>query len=55
MPYLPNLAAPTDDVYKRSVASLIEELRRSDALHIPYLVTHLGSLADMVKQEVFRG
>ncbi|MCW3130713.1 MAG: deoxyribonuclease IV [Methanophagales archaeon] len=43
MPYLPNLAAPTDDVYKRSVASLIEELRRSDALHIPYLVTHLGS------------
>ncbi len=43
MPYLPNLAAPVDEVYKKSVAALIVELRRCDALHIPYLVTHLGS------------
>jgi deoxyribonuclease-4 len=43
MPYLPNLAAPTDDVYDKSVAALIEELKRCDALQIPYLVTHLGS------------
>lgn len=43
MPYLPNLAAPTDDVYKKSVPALIEELKRCDALQIPYLVTHLGS------------
>ncbi len=43
MPYLPNLAAPDDVVYKRSVESLIEELRRCGALHVPYLVTHLGS------------
>ncbi|MDI6810410.1 MAG: deoxyribonuclease IV [archaeon] len=43
MPYLPNLAAPTDDVYKQSVAALIEELKRCDSLQIPYLVTHLGS------------
>ncbi|MHC1600479.1 MAG: deoxyribonuclease IV [Candidatus Methanospirareceae archaeon] len=43
MPYLPNLAAPTEDVYKKSVLALIEELKRCDALKIPYLVTHLGS------------
>jgi len=43
MPYLPNLAAPTDDVYEKSVAALTEELERCNALQIPYLVTHLGS------------
>ena len=43
MPYLPNLAAPTDEVYEKSVAALTEELRRCNALQIPYLVTHLGS------------
>jgi deoxyribonuclease-4 len=43
MPYLPNLAAPTDDVYDKSIAALIEELKRCNALQIPYLVTHLGS------------
>ena len=43
MPYLPNLAAPTDEVYEKSVAALTEELKRCNALQIPYLVTHLGS------------
>ncbi len=43
MPYLPNLAAPDDKVYNRSIASLIEELKRCNSLQIPYLVTHLGS------------
>jgi deoxyribonuclease-4 len=43
MPYLPNLAAPTDDVYTKSVEALTEELERCNALQIPYLVTHLGS------------
>ncbi|MFZ2071848.1 MAG: deoxyribonuclease IV [Halobacteriota archaeon] len=43
MPYLPNLAAPVEDVYDKSVTALIEELRRCDTLQIPYLVTHLGS------------
>jgi deoxyribonuclease-4 len=43
MPYLPNLASPKDDVYIRSIASLEAELKRCGALHIPYLVTHLGS------------
>ena len=54
MPYLPNLAAPVDEVYKKSVAALIVELRRCDALHIPYLVTHLGSHRGYGKAEGFR-
>jgi deoxyribonuclease-4 len=54
MPYLPNLAAPVEEVYKKSVAALIAELKRCDALHIPYLVTHLGSHRGYGKAEGFR-
>jgi len=43
MPYLPNLATPNDEVYKKSVDTLKAELKRCSALGIPYLVTHLGS------------
>ncbi len=43
MPYLPNLASPKDDVYKKSVKTLSSELKRCEQLQIPYLVTHLGS------------
>lgn len=43
MPYLPNLASPKDEVYLQSVATLTAELQRCGQLHIPYLVTHLGS------------
>ncbi|KAF5436570.1 deoxyribonuclease-4 [Candidatus Methanophagaceae archaeon] len=43
MPYLPNLAAPSNEVYDKSVAALITELRRCETLQIPYIVTHLGS------------
>ena len=43
MPYLPNLASPQEDTYKKSVESLITELTRCGKLKIPYLVTHLGS------------
>ncbi|MEM2210933.1 MAG: deoxyribonuclease IV [Nitrososphaerales archaeon] len=43
MPYLPNLASPKDDIYKKTVDTLIAELERCGRLNIPYLVTHLGS------------
>ena len=43
MPYLPNLASPRDEVYKKSVMTLTSELERCRRLEIPYLVTHLGS------------
>ncbi|KAG2472237.1 MAG: putative endonuclease 4 [Nitrosopumilales archaeon] len=43
MPYLPNLATPNPDAYKKSVNTLIKEVERCGKLGIPYLVTHLGS------------
>ncbi|MGD0080103.1 MAG: deoxyribonuclease IV [Methanoregula sp.] len=42
MPYLPNLASPKDEIWEKSVATLIAELGRCGRLGIPYLVTHLG-------------
>ena len=43
MPYLPNLATPNKDGFKKSVDTLINEIERCAQLGIPYLVTHLGS------------
>jgi deoxyribonuclease-4 len=43
MPYLLNLASPKEDVYRKSVIVLQDELHRADALNVPYVVTHLGS------------
>ncbi len=43
MPYLPNLASPKNDVYKKSVMTLCTEVKRCGVLKIPYLVIHLGS------------
>jgi len=43
MPYLPNLSAPTGELYKKSIDSLISELHRCFQLEIPNLVVHLGS------------
>lgn len=43
MPYLPNLSSPNMKIYDQSVQVLIDELKRSNALEIPYLVVHLGS------------
>jgi deoxyribonuclease-4 len=43
MPYILNLATPDDDVYRRSIDSLAEELKRCTALGAPFLVTHIGS------------
>lgn len=43
MPYLPNLAGPNEEPYKKSVDTLKGEVERCDQLGIQYLVTHLGS------------
>jgi|Deesub1362B_J571_1020462.scaffolds.fasta_scaffold00004_453 deoxyribonuclease-4 len=43
MPYLPNLASPNEEIYSKSVNSLINEYIRTGQLGIPYLVLHLGS------------
>src|SRR3989442_7983096 len=43
MPYLPNLAAPDGELYKKSVDTLVGEVQRCSSLGIPSLVIHLGS------------
>lgn len=43
MPYLPNLSSPNADSLKKSLDTMIGEVKRCDKLGIPYLVTHLGS------------
>jgi len=43
MPYLPNIASPKVEGYRKSVEVLSEEMVKCSKLRIPYLVTHLGS------------
>ena len=41
--YLINLAAPNDELWRKSIEAFIVELQRADRLGIPYVVTHPGS------------
>jgi deoxyribonuclease-4 len=43
MPYLPNLSTPDNDLFNKSINVLIEEVKKAEILHTPYIVTHLGS------------
>lgn len=43
MPYLPNLSAPSGEMYEKSISVLTDEITRCNMLDIPYLVIHLGS------------
>ena len=43
MPYLPNLSGPNEEPYRKSVKTLVDEVRRCGILGLPFLVTHLGS------------
>ncbi|MGC8557478.1 MAG: deoxyribonuclease IV [Nitrososphaeria archaeon] len=43
MPYLTNFASPNDEVYKKSIESLKEELRRAHLLELNHVVLHVGS------------
>src|SRR2546428_12111521 len=50
MPYLPNLSCPENELYKKSVDTLVAEVDRCVELGIPYLVTHLGSHLGMGRE-----
>jgi deoxyribonuclease-4 len=41
--YLINLASPDDELWKKSIALMIVELERCEALSIPFLVHHPGA------------
>ena len=42
-PYLLNLASRDEQLYRRSIKALIQDLRRADDLGARFVVTHLGS------------
>ena len=41
--YLINLATPDDGLYRKSIAALVEEVHRAEALGLSYLVMHPGA------------
>ncbi|MCS7063062.1 MAG: deoxyribonuclease IV [Methylacidiphilales bacterium] len=41
--YLINCASPQEELWQRSIASLVEEIQRAAVLQIPFLVLHPGS------------
>lgn len=43
MPYILNLASPDDEIYRKSIDSLVLEISRCSTLGIQFLVTHVGS------------
>lgn len=43
MPYLPNLASSNEELHKRSISVLMDEIIRSSLLDISYVIIHLGS------------
>lgn len=46
MPYLPNLASQKKELYKNSISSLCEGLKRTERLGAPFLIMHVGSRLD---------
>ncbi len=46
MPYLPNPASPDKDKYKKSVDSLVTEVRRAEMLGAEYINIHIGKKMD---------
>ncbi|UCE19092.1 MAG: deoxyribonuclease IV [Gemmatimonadota bacterium] len=51
MPYLPNLAHSKGEHFKKSVDSLIDDLKRCRELGAQYLVTHVGKRMDSTEEE----
>jgi deoxyribonuclease-4 len=47
LPYLPNLASASKDLYAKSVDSLSADLTRAGTLTIPFLVVHVGKRLDL--------
>lgn len=51
LPYLPNLASASRDLYAKSIDSLCEDLHRAGALTIPFLVVHVGKRLELSEKK----
>ncbi len=49
--YLINLAAPNEELWKKSIAAMIDELRRAELLHLDAVVVHPGSFTTSTQAE----
>ena len=49
--YLVNLAAPSEEVYQKSLVAFRDELERCEQLGIPWVVTHMGSYLNTSEEE----
>lgn len=49
--YLINLASPKEELWEKSIAALVVELQRAEALGIPYVVAHPGSFTTSSEEE----
>ncbi len=47
MPYLPNLASGDDGLYRKSISTFCENVRRAQVLGARYLVVHPGNSGDL--------
>ena len=59
LPYLPNIASRDSKFYKRSVHSIITDLKRAEQIGVQYLIIHIGhrmeSSEDKAVEAVFQG
>ena len=51
LPYLPNLASPKKELYKASISSLVEELKRGETLGAQFVITHIGKRLESSEEE----
>lgn len=49
--YLINMAAPSDELWKKSIAAMVDELRRAEQLHLDGVVVHPGSFTTSSAEE----
>ncbi len=54
LPYLPNIAFRASKFYKRSVTSIVTDLRRAQTLKAPYLVIHIGHRMESTEEDAIR-
>jgi deoxyribonuclease-4 len=52
--YLINLASPDEALYQKSIASVLDEMKRAETLGVSYLVTHPGAHLGGGEEEGFR-
>jgi deoxyribonuclease-4 len=51
LPYLPNIACRNSGYYKKSIGSIVTDLKRADAIGAQYLIVHIGHRMESTEEE----